>query len=253
MTTEPIEAIGFDLFNTLITMRKQALEDAFDRLFKSLEKSGLSIDFERFTEDHRNAARRFLEKTREDGRETHNRFWIQEALSMQGFELSSDDERIAGAYEAYFTAFLDHVDLVPSTLEMLEYLSRKYHIGLLSNFTHAPAARAILDTTGLGPFFPVQAISGEIGYRKPHPVAFQELVNGLGIESGKILYVGDDLEPDVYGAIDNGLRPVWTTYVMDHGLSFAPGYADREEELPGDHVPRISEWSDLIALLEGDC
>lgn len=247
---ESIEAVGFDLFNTLITMKKEALEEALERLFQSLRSSGLDIDFDRFREDHRNAARRFLEKTREDGRETHNRFWIQEALSLQGFELDSEDGRIALAYEEYFAAFISHVDLVPGTLEMLDHLSRTYPVGLLSNFTHAPAARAILNATGLEKFFPVPAISGDIGYRKPHPVAFEVLVRGMGVESNRILYVGDDPEPDVFGAIKNGLRPLWTTYVMDRGLSFAPGYAGHGEELPGEDVPRISDWAELIRLLD---
>lgn len=247
-----IQAVGFDLFNTLITMDRKALEDATARLLGSLKDSGLTVDPARFVADHRSAAARLLEKTREDGRETHNRYWIQEALSLQGFDLSPDDERITRALESYFAAFLDYVALVPGTLRMLELLGTKFRLGLLSNFTHAPAARAILKATGLDPFFAVQAISGEIGYRKPHAAAFDELVEGLGLERTSIIYVGDDLEPDIYGAVQNGLTPVWTTYVMDHGLSFAPGYASREDLVPRDHVSRISDWEDLMRLLEMD-
>jgi len=249
---ERIEAVGFDLFNTLITVEHQALEHAVERLVHSLLQSGIQVDANRFVEDHRSAARAFLEQTRIDGRETHNRFWIQQALERQGFQLDPEDERIASAVEAYFSAFQDYVSLIPGTLDMLERLRSTFRLGLLSNFTHPPAAHAILRATGLDSFFDVLAISGDIGYRKPHPTAFEELVRGLGIESSRILYIGDDPEPDVTGALQSGLRPVWSTYVRDHGLAFAPGYARQDGDRPGDDVPRISAWHDLIALLEDE-
>ena len=245
----PIDAVGFDLFNTLITVEKEALSEAVDRLLGSLERSGLAVDRDRFITDHRDAAKRFLEKTREDGRETHNRFWIQAALEAQEIFVSPDDPAVAEAVEAYFSAFLDSVRIIPGTHRMLDQVGSRFRVGLLSNFTHAPAARAILDVTGLAPYFPVCAISGDIGFRKPHARAFKALVNGLGTDGERILYVGDDPEPDVTGARQNGLIPVWSTYVRDHGLAFAPGYVGTAMEPPAEGVPRISEWPDLIALL----
>ena len=154
--------------------------------------------------------------------------------------------------DAYFSAFQDFVRLIPGTLDMLERLRSTFRLGLLSNFTHPPAAHAILRTTGLHAFFEVLAISGDIGYRKPHPTAFRELVRGLGIQSTRILYIGDDPEPDVTGALESGLRPVWSTYVRDHGLGFAPGYGRQDGDRPAEDVPRISAWRELISLLEDE-
>lgn len=246
-----IEAVGFDLFNTLITVEQGALKDAVERLIQSLRNSGLLVNGSRFVEDHKSAAVRFIQSTRRDGRETHNRFWIQAALEVQGVTLPPDDPRIAGGVEAYFSAFLDHVRLIPGTLEMLETVKNRFQLGLLSNFTHAPAAQAILNALGLTPFFDVCIISGHIGYRKPHARSFEALVNGLGVDSARMLYVGDDPDPDIRGALESGINPVWSTYVRDHGLPLAPGY-DQTQPPPGeDEVPRISKWDDLLALLNG--
>lgn len=247
---KPIQAVGFDLFNTLITVEEGALDAAVDRLIHSLVRSGLSLDGARFVEDHRSAAVRFIKETRRDGRETHNRFWIQAALKAQGVRVSQEDSRIAEGVEAYFSAFLDHVRLIPGTREMLEVVSRRYRVGLLSNFTHTPAARAILETLGLSPHFGVCVISGELGYRKPHARAFEALLKGLGAPPHATLYVGDDPEPDVQGALQSGLRPVWSTYVRDRGMPFAPGY-DPNDPGPGDsETLRISTWDELLVLLE---
>ena len=247
----PVQAVGFDLFNTLITVEEGALQDAVGRLVHSLVESGLAVDGARFAEDHRSAAVRFIQETRRDGRETHNRFWIQAALEAQGVRVSPDDPRIAEGVEAYFSAFLDHVRLIPGTGEMLEAVARRYRVGLLSNFTHTPAARAILKAVALAPHFEVCVISGEIGYRKPHTRAFEALLSGLGSPPHATLYVGDDPEPDVQGALRSGLRPVWSTYVLDRGMPFAPGYDPDQQDPHESEVPRISDWDDLLALLDG--
>ncbi len=245
-----IKAIGFDLFNTLITVEPQTLGEAMGRLFKSLTNDGFELDEESFKQRYRQAASRFLEETRREGRETHNRFWISAALNNMGYNVPPGDPRIAEAVEGYFSAFYPHCRLVPGTKEMLESLSGTYRIGLLSNFTHAPAAREILKTVGLTPFFERVLISGELGFRKPHRLVFDRLIESLEVEGNHILYVGDDPESDIMGAIKAGIQPVWTTYVRDHHLPTIPGILYKAAEDPGGDVPRISVWQDLFALLQ---
>jgi len=245
-----ITAIGFDLFNTLITVEPHTLDEAMRRLIRSLRQSGLELGDEPFKEAHQEAALRFIEKARQDGRETHNRFWISAALQTQGYDVPPDDPRITAAVNAYFSAFLKRCHLIPGTKEMLRTLRGLYRLGLLSNFTHAPAAREIIDRVGLAPFFDVLLISGELGYRKPHPLVFRRLIEHLGVEKNQILYVGDDPEPDITGAQRAGLQPVWTTYIRDENLPFAPGIISRDAEEPDLKVPRISTWKNLLSLLD---
>lgn len=244
-----IKAIGFDLFNTLITVEPQTLQEAHGRLFGSLVQDGFKLEEDDFRKAHRQAALDHLAECQKDGRETHNRFWISAALADQGYTISPDDWRISAAVEAYFSAFLDYCRLIPETGSMLETVKKRYRLGLLTNFTHGPAARNILDYLGLTPFFGAILISGELGYRKPHPSVFLKLVEELGHEAGQIAYVGDDPEPDIKGARGVGLQPVWTTYVMDHQVPYARGILAGVPEPPDPPVPRISGWKDLLSLL----
>ena len=250
-TSPSLKAIGFDLFNTLVTVEPQALTEAVDRLRASLQDGGLDVDGDAFRYEHRQAALEFIEEARRTGRETHNRFWIGRALQRLGHAVPPDDPRIGMAVEHYFSAFGELSRLVPGTLEMLEILASRYRLGLLSNFTHAPAARAILDRLGLAPFFSTVLISGDLGYRKPHPGVFERLARELGASKEELIYVGDDPEPDVDGAMDSGIRPVWTTYVRDRDIALAPGVASRQTEGPRNPAERISRWDDLLALLDG--
>jgi putative hydrolase of the HAD superfamily len=245
-----IKAIGFDLFNTLFTIEPSALEEAVKRLILSLNMSGISVDEGSFKKAHREAALRFINEARRDGRETHNRFWISAALMSQGYEVGPDDSRIAAAVDAYFSAFMDRCHLIPGTNKMLRALKGAYRLGLLSNFTHPPAIREIIGSLGLTPHFDAVLISGELGYRKPHPLVFRLLIEQLGVKRSQILYIGDDPEPDIVGARQAGIRPIWFTYVRDKKIPSVPGIAGMTAEDPEADVIRISEWTDLLSLLD---
>ncbi len=168
----------------------------------------------------------------------------------QGYEVGPDDPRIAEAVDAYFSAFMGRCHLIPGTIEMLRVLKGAYRLGLLSNFTHPPAIREIIDSLGLTAHFDVVLISGELGYRKPHPLAFRRLIEELRVKRSQILYLGDDPGPDIVGARRAGIRPVWFTYVRDKNIPSPPGIAGMMAEDPGGDVTRISEWTDLLSLLD---
>ncbi len=244
-----IKAIGFDLFDTLILVKGPALSDALGRLISSLKKQGFIFDDDAFVNVYRQAARRWIAETRKDGRETHNRFWISDALHQLGYDISPEDPRIAAAVDHYFDTFNEYISLVPGVREMLQTLKGKYRLGLLSNFTHAPAAHALLRDLSLTPFFDVILISGEIGYRKPHPFVFTELYKRLGVAPSELLYVGDNPEDDIEGALRAGIQPVWMKYTWKRNNNFANRFSPMPDKIPADTIPAIEQWNELLDLL----
>lgn len=241
-----VKAIGFDLFDTLITVEGLGLQEAMGRLVHLLQRQGFAVEPETFLPIYRDAAKRCRDAVQKAGRETHNRFWISAALCDLGWSVAPDDARVAAAVDAYFSAFLEHAVLLPGTHEALSTLKRHYRLGLLSNFTHGPAVRAILTRLGLMPLLDVVLISGEIGYRKPHQRVFRELERQFGLPRAQIAFVGDDLEADIQGAQAAGLRPIWTTC------------ARMRKAIPASDIPAASpeaeftmtSWSDLLTRLE---
>ncbi len=202
-----IGAIGFDLFNTLVFAEEHTLDEAMDRLIRSLRQSGFDMDEEAFDEHYATIVAWHIERSRESGKETHNQFWICDTLNRLGNRLPPDDPRIAAAVEAYFSAFYSNVRLIPGTEAMLKELQKRFPLGLLSNFTHAPAARKILTILDIDKYFTTIVISGENGYRKPHSSVFNALAEGLSEKKERILFVGDDPEADLTGAMKSGLVP----------------------------------------------
>jgi putative hydrolase of the HAD superfamily len=123
-----------------------------------------------------------------------------------------------------------------------------YRLGMLTNFTHGPAARKIIRQLGLTPLFDVILISGEIGFRKPSPLVFQRLCGHLGVLETQILHVGDDPEADILGALNAGIQPVW---VMHGDVTPFRNPFPQEPVLPIGDVPTISSWQELLAILDG--
>jgi len=245
-----IKAIGFDLFDTLIIPDYRILADAMTTLLKSLRESGFVFEERPFTKAYRDAALVHMEKARKDGRETRNRFWISEALQSLGFEVTPDDTRVSRAVDSYFALFYPSSRVIPGTAELLKKLNSRYRLGLLSNFTHAPAARELLSRAGIARFFDVILISDELGLRKPRPEVFNTLTDSLGVKNHQALYVGDDPVADIDGAKKAGLIPVWTTIVHDQKLSPTPNPFHENKKVPEEGIPRISTWEDLLSLLD---
>ncbi len=244
-----IRAIGFDLFNTLVIARPDTLDKAFSRLLGSLRENGFCPEKSAFKKAYYHAAVSFIKKARDDGRETHNRFWISAALEKFGYRVSPDDARIAAVVEAYFSTFYDSYDRIPGTRSMLERLQGRFQLGLLSNFTHWPAAQEILDRLDLTPFFSMRLISGRLGYRKPHRKVFEELKSGFDAPSGEIMYVGDDVDADVNGALASGIQPVWFTYVLEYKPPVPAHTIPGVTEAPRDGIPRVSNWTEFLTFL----
>ncbi len=247
-----ISAIGFDLFNTLIVIEPDTLVYAMQRMLKSLKESGFSLEESLYIKDYRNAASLYVAQAKKDGIETHNSIWVSHVLNNYGITIQPDDKRIGKAVDDYFSAFYDRVSIIPDTLETLKRLKEKYSLGLLSNFTHAPAAREILVRTGLAPCFDTILISGEFGYRKPHTVVFEELSKALGVEKERIIFTGDDPDPDIHGAFKAGLHPVWFTYIIDHDVPVIRGTIQSEVTEPEMEVPRASSWKQFMNILNAE-
>jgi len=245
------KAIGFDLFNTLLTVHPEAMGEAYQRQLHVLHEEGIQVEAKSFGDAYVEAAARYLKEAQKEGKETHNRFWVADALEKLGCRLAPEDPRIAKVVDAHFSAFYPYCQLVPGTKELLGELAGRYPLGMLTNFTHPPAVREIIDRMGLGPFFQTVLVSGELGYRKPHPSVFARLVAELGVAAEEILFVGDDLEADVQGARDAGLQAVLTTCVQDANLPAAQTpLSPAKTNYPPD-VPRVSRWQDLLSLLDG--
>ena len=88
-------------------------------------------------------------------------------------------------------------------------LSKRYKLGLISNFTYAPVIYAALRKLGVNRFFSAVLVSEDVGWRKPNRKILQEALRRLGVNAEEAVYVGDSPLEDVGGAASAEMRTVF--------------------------------------------
>jgi len=89
--------------------------------------------------------------------------------------------------------------LFPHTIEVLNYLSEKYPMHIITNgFEEVQHIK--LTESGLLAYFDVIILSEKVGVKKPHPYIFKKAFSETGATASNSIMIGDDLYADIYGA-----------------------------------------------------
>ena len=89
------------------------------------------------------------------------------------------------------------------TLDILEELSTKYSLGVISN------GNADVNHIGAGHLFDFTLSSESAGVSKPHPDIFDQAIKLSGFNKEQTVYVGDDAKRDIVGAQSAGIKGIW--------------------------------------------
>lgn len=120
--------------------------------------------------------------------------------------------------------------------QILGKLAEKYPIVAITN------GNVDLERIGIAEYFELVLHASVEQPMKPNPVMFRRAENHFNLSPDQILHVGDNLEKDVWGAINSGFRAGW--------------YADNREMLLTQEevlaLPDV-EFSDLDELVELLC
>ncbi len=130
--------------------------------------------------------------------------WSQ-ALSDIGVESESLALNLA---EKYVEIRKGLFELFPETTTILDYLRGKVQLVLATNGA-SDLQRLKLETSGLAAYFDEVLVSGDIGFGKPNPRFFEHALRLANAEPEETLMVGDNLERDIAGAQDFGIKGVW--------------------------------------------
>jgi putative hydrolase of the HAD superfamily len=131
--------------------------------------------------------------------------------------------------------FLDDAPRLGRNTPLLARLSRRYRLGIVSNFYGNLAT--VCHNSGIAPLFSVIVDSARVGCTKPDPRIFHSALDTLRVTPAGAWFVGDSLARDMAGARRIGMRHIWVA-----------GGADRHESpcCPGD--PVVHSLGDLEGL-----
>jgi len=210
------KAIIFDYIGTLVEPRDYSLETSREKLHVALQQAGLEVDVSNFKEAYRSAHEKYRKVRYEKLREVTNAIWVSEALCNSGCKTTVKNSKLKEGLNIFFQDFVDSLILRKHAKNLLRQVTKHGKVGLISNFTYAPAIYASLRKLGLGNFFNAVVISESVGWRKPHRIIFEETLKTLRINAGEAVYVGDSPVEDIGGAAALGLK---TVFVPSHFYS----------------------------------
>ena len=101
----------------------------------------------------------------------------------------------------------DALQTLDGNTPLLRELSRRYRLGIVSNFYGNLAQ--VCEDAGIRSLFGVLVDSAEVGCAKPAPRIFQHALDALGVPAAKATFVGDSLPRDMAGARGAGMRHIW--------------------------------------------
>jgi FMN phosphatase YigB (HAD superfamily) len=153
------------------------------------------------------------------------RYIVNHAMKNRAV-LPTDPGVLLRLEESYWSPSLT----APATLNaearevFLRLRERHLKIGLICNTGRGPghALRELMRREGILDYFDATEFSDEVGHGKPDRRIFLATARKLGLEPGNILHVGDNIENDVRGAQDAGMKTLLFEYKVPSGFKEQP-------------------------------
>ena len=224
-----VKSIFFDLDHTLWDFEKNS-EATFKRIF---ENHNLNLDFDLFIEKYRPINFKYWKLYRNGAISKeylrYNR--LKEVFDLFNFEIS--DEIINKISEDYITFLPENIHLMNGAVEVLEYLSNKYRLFIITNGFRDVQDKKLVNSK-IKKYFERIYDSESIGVKKPDPKIFEFALTDSRSEAYESLMVGDNYEADILGAKNLNIQ---TIHYVAHG-----------EEIHDD-CRVIHDLKDLIKIL----
>ncbi|HUP46798.1 MAG TPA: HAD family hydrolase [Thermoanaerobaculia bacterium] len=255
-----LKAIGFDLWETLITntpeLSRRQSRLRLTRMEAILTARGHAAEAVRIEHAYRSQWHRCQELYWSADIDVPCRRQIEHFLeALQLDPATFRDEALDELEHAYAHAA---VEIPPALVDGASALlaglrGRGLAIGLISNTGRTPgyALRRILEELGLAAHIDVMVFSNEHGACKPRQSIFEALREGLGVGYPEMLFVGDNLHVDVYGAQRCGMRAVHFIPPV-RGTAVAPPVETAEEIVADATVRRLGDLLPIIDTLNDE-
>lgn len=134
-----------------------------------------------------------------------------------------------------------HLGLYDDVQGVLDELAGRYRLGIVSDGQSAWALPELKET-GIARYFDPIVVSGDFGFRKPDRRLFEAALHRMRLRAEHVIYVGNDMYRDVYGARRVGMKTVF--------FRSNQGRQEMEGVEPDYIIYRFRELLDAVAFLE---
>ncbi len=235
--TQGVRGVLFDLGNTLAAyygrgefepILKQSLRNVLDELRR---RDAAQVEFE-------TAFARSQFENREAG-DYRVRPLAERLVRIFELEAIAEMELIDILIERFLEPIFAVGRVYDDAHEALEQLrGAGHHLGIVSNAPWgSPSALWKRELARLGLLKAVDLVvfCGDVGWRKPAHVIFDHAARELGLAPAQCVFVGDDIEWDMVGGRNAGMRTILVDRMSQHG-----NYA-------GERAGSLTEIANLLA------
>lgn len=235
----PLKTILFDYGNTLIAFGPDQQAAQAAAMSAVLLDAGLHVDEDKLTEVRK---AQIMRPYLSGGKENVFEEVCREIVELAGQDL---DGRITqDLMTARKQAFLASVKVDPAVTALLTRLQKNFRLGFLSNYPCTHSIVSSLKHLGLYDFFESVVVSADVGYAKPHPQAYAQLIQSMNLDPAEAVYVGDNWLADVQGAKRAGMRAIWLREHVPYE-TFEPEPGDLS---PDAEIQSLAELEEILAL-----
>jgi putative hydrolase of the HAD superfamily len=163
---------------------------------------------------------------------------VKEVLNIRRFAMTlhefgiTDNLLSSKIAEEYVSLSPTKTNLFPHTIDILEYLSRKYVLHIITNGFEEVQYRK-LKLAGLMKYFKEIITSEDAGSKKPQLLIFNYALKRSGALPDESLMIGDDEEVDIIGAKEAGMDQVLVDYNGEFKVTKATYRIESLDELYG--------------------
>lgn len=213
-TTQNIKALIFDLDDTLWPIAPVIAEA--ERVLHEWMAQEVPVVVAHYSIEDLRVRRQAL--VAQEARFSYDLWALRHTLLSQVFDELGVDVAKADLAMQVFAHHRNRVEFYQDVLPALRHLHQRFVLASISN------GFADLQAIGLDRYFRHAIAAHQAGCAKPDPRIFQMMLSQLGFKAEECLYIGDDLQLDVQGAQQVGMRAAWMNrrgLALDHAADLA--------------------------------
>lgn len=201
------KAIFFDLDDTIWDFKKNSV-NAIDHIRKIYqEKYDLKIESNIFKNIYEEKNSILWDEYRRGRRSSNSISYTRFIDVGKHFDIEIGLEESKIIASSYLEELYKGTILIDGAIEILEYLSNNYVLGLITNGFKQGLIR--LERCGIKKYFKYTISSEEFGHPKPKADIFIHSAKKVNISPQECIYIGDNYEGDIIGAKKSGLGSIF--------------------------------------------
>ena len=202
-----IKHIFFDLDHTLWDFETNS-DKAFEKTFQNLQ---FKVDLDKFLNYYRPINLKYWKLYREEKVSKIQLRYGRLKDTFDFLKMVVTDELIEAMSVEYIRVLPENNQLFEGTLEILEHLSLKYQMHIITNgFEEVQYLK--LEKSGISKYFNQIITSESVGVQKPHPDIFHYAMKLAQTTPQESIMIGDNWEADIMGAYRTGMNVIFFNY-----------------------------------------